>query len=167
MSGASRIGWAPYMLGVGYARTIAAHDLVGPLQGTIGTELVAGFRHTVYAPRDAGAISLTAPVGLSLGDPATTSLGFYAAPYVQSGIMRAWETVPGSCTPWCQSRLTDTGLRSAAGVGLGGRAAIGRSRPDTSTGSITVHPEVNRRICCNAKADPSVTRCARSLRMTT
>src|SRR5689334_21077870 len=48
----NRLG-TPYMLGVGYARTIASHDLVGPLQGAIGTELVAGFRHTVYAPRDA------------------------------------------------------------------------------------------------------------------
>ena len=121
----NRVG-TPYALGVGYARTIAVHDLLGPLHGAIGTELVAGFRHMLSAPRDAGAVSLTAPVGLSLGDPSSSSLGFYAAPYVESGVMRAWERVPGSCTPWCASRLSDTGLRSAAGAGLDGRAALGR-----------------------------------------
>ena len=122
---ATRVG-IPYMLGMGYARTIAAHDLFGPLHSAIGTELVAGFQHEPFAPRDAGALSLTAPIGLSVGDPSGTSLGVYAAPYVESAMMRAWKRDPQSCTPYCNSRLSDTGLRSAAGVGVGGRAALGR-----------------------------------------
>ena len=121
----NRLGF-PYALGVGYARAIAAHGLVGPLQGAIGTELVAGFRHGPFAPRDAGAVNLTVPVGVSLGDPSSTSLGLYAAPYVESGIMRVREKVPGSCTPYCSIRLSDTGLWNVAGVGVGGRAAIRR-----------------------------------------
>ena len=121
----NRLG-VPYMLGLGYARTIAAHALLGPLHGAIGTELVAGFQHRNYAPRDAGAVNLTAPVGVSLGDPSSTSLGFYVAPYVESGIMRTSEAVPGSCAPYCNYQLSDARLRSAAGVGLGGRVALGR-----------------------------------------
>ena len=120
-----RVG-TPYALGLGYARTIAAHDFFGPLRGAIGTELVAGFRHEPRAPRDAGAVSLTAPIGLSVGDPSGTSLGLYAAPYVESAMMRAWERDLQSCTPYCNYHLGDTGLRSAAGVGIGGRAAVGR-----------------------------------------
>jgi hypothetical protein len=133
----NRLG-LPYNLGVGYARTIAAHDLAGPLHGAIGTELVAGFRH----PSDAGALNLTVPVGVSLGDPSSTSLGLYAAPYVESGLMRAWEIVPGSCTPYCSSRLSDTGLWSAAGVGVGGRAAIRRFSLELLIRDVRVH---NRR----------------------
>lgn len=124
-SESNRVG-IPYALGMGYARTIAAHDLLGPLHAAIGTELVAGFRHEPYAPHDAGAVSLTAPIGLSVGDPSSTSLGLYAAPYVESGMMREWEKDPQSCTPYCNYRLSDTGLRSAAGVGIGSRAALGR-----------------------------------------
>jgi hypothetical protein len=116
----------PYALGLGYARTITAYDFFGPLHGAIGTELVAGFRHEPRAPRDAGAVSLTVPIGLSVGNPSGTSLGLYAAPYVESAIMRAWERDLQSCTPFCNYRLGDTGLRSAAGVGIGGRAAVGR-----------------------------------------
>jgi len=121
----SRVG-IPYALGLGYARTIAARDLVGPLHGAIGSELVAGFRHEPHAPNDAGAVSLTIPVGLSVGDPSSTSLGLYAAPYLESGMMRAWEKVPASCAPFCNYRLGDMGFRSAAGVGIGTRAAAGR-----------------------------------------
>ena len=120
-----RVG-IPYALGMGFARTIAAHDLLGPLHGAIGTELVAGFQHLAYAPHDAGALSLTAPLGLSIGDPSSTSLGLYAAPYVESGVMRSWESDPQSCSPYCTFRLSDTGIRSAAGLGVGGRAALGR-----------------------------------------
>src|SRR5689334_22232857 len=57
----NRVG-IPYAMGVGYARTIAAHRLLGTLHGAIGTELVAGYRHDLYGPRDAGALALTAPV---------------------------------------------------------------------------------------------------------
>jgi hypothetical protein len=138
----NRVGF-PYALGVGYARTIAAHVLVGPLHGAIGTELVAGFRHEPYAPRDAGALNLTVPVGVSLGDPSSTSLGLYAAPYVESGLMRVWETVPGSCTPYCNSRLSDTRLWNVAGVGVGGRAAIRRFSFELLFRDVQLH---NRRL---------------------
>jgi len=142
--GSESSSWGhPYNLGVGYARTMAAHDLAGPLHGAIGTELVAGFRHEPFAPRDAGALNLTVPVGVSLGDPSGTSLGFYAAPYVESGLTRAWETIPGSCTPYCSSRLSDTGLSSVAGVGVGGRAAIRRFSLELLIRDVRVH---NRRL---------------------
>jgi len=124
-SNPERLGF-PYSLGVGYARAIAAQGLGGPLHGAVGAELVAGFRHGPYHPDDAGAINLTVPVGVSVGNASSTSLGLYAAPYVESGIMRAWEIVPGSCTPYCSSRLGDARLRSISGVGVGGRAAIRR-----------------------------------------
>jgi hypothetical protein len=138
----NRLGF-PYKLGVGYARTIAAHDLAGPLHGAIGAEVVAGFRHGPFGPRDAGALNLTVPVGVSLGDPSGTSLGFYAAPYAESGLTRAWEAVPGSCTPYCSSRLSDTRLSSVAGVGVGGRAAIRRFSLELLLRDVRVH---NRRL---------------------
>ena len=118
----------PYVLGAGYARTLAAHDLLGPLHGVIGAELVGGFRHETNRPHEAGALNLTIPAGLSFGNPSGTSLGFYAAPYVESGLMRFWQSVPGPCTPYsgCDYQLSDTRLQSVAGVGLGGRAALGR-----------------------------------------
>src|SRR5689334_8605543 len=134
----NRLGF-PYAIGVGYARTIAAHGLVGPLHGAIGTELVTGFRHGPFLPHDAGALRLTVPVGVSLGDPSSTSLGLYAAPYVESGIMRVWETVPGSCTPYCNSRLSDTGVWNVAGVGVGGRAAIRRFSFELLIRDLRVH----------------------------
>ena len=124
-SSPNRFG-VPFAIGMGYARTIAAHDLARALHGAIGTELVAGFRHDVFAPRDAGALRLTVPVGLSLGNPSRTSVSLYAAPYVESGIMRIWEQDTPSCTPYCNYRLGDQKLRSAAGLGVGSRIALGR-----------------------------------------
>ena len=118
----------PYMLGAGYAYTLAAPGLIGPLHGAIGTELVGGFRHETNRPHNAAALNLTVPVGLSVGNPSSTSLGLYAAAYVESGLMRFWQTVPGSCAPYsgCNYRLSDIRLQNVAGVGLGGRAALGR-----------------------------------------
>ena len=83
----------PYVVGMGYARTLATRDLVGPLRAAMGAELLGGFRHEPYAPRDAGALSLTAPIGLSLGNPSGTSLGLDAAPYVEAALMRAFDLV--------------------------------------------------------------------------
>ena len=112
-------------LGVGYARTFAWRDLSGPVHVAIGTELVGGFRHEPSAVGNAGALNLAAPLGVSLGDPSGTSLGVYAAPYVEAGLMRVVERV-GACTPFCNYRWSDVGLHSAAGIGLGARVALGR-----------------------------------------
>lgn len=114
-----------WTLGAGYARTFTARDLAGPLYGSFGSELIVGFRHMDRAPRDAGALRLTAPLGVSLGDPSGASLGIYAAPYAESAVMRRL-VVPSNCASPCHVTFTDVGLQSAVGVGAGLRIALGR-----------------------------------------
>lgn len=114
-----------YNLALGYARSLATRDLAGPLRGTFGAEVVGGYLHESYTPQDQGGLRVTAPLGMSLGDPSSSSLGVYVAPYAESGIMRVFVPVPNGCSRFCDSRLGDTGLHGAAGVGLGARASMG------------------------------------------
>src|SRR5205814_1512733 len=78
-----------------------------------------------YAPHDAGALRLTAPIGVSLGDPSGASLGFYAAPYAESGLLRQFDSVPGCTTGRCYA-LGGVVLQNAAGLGAGLRLSFGR-----------------------------------------
>ena len=113
------------LLAAGYARTLAARTLAGPIHGTIGGELAGGYRHLEYAPHDAGGLHLTAPIGVSLGDPSGASLGFYAAPYAESGLLRQFDSVPGCTTGRCYA-LGGVVLQNAAGLGAGLRLSFGR-----------------------------------------
>lgn len=119
--GDSETSWS---VGAGYARTLASRDVAGPLHGTFGAELVGGFLHAEGAPQNAGAVRLTLPVGLTLGDPSGWSLGVYAAPYAESALDRQWHTTSG-CNFVCYN-LSGVALHSALGVGTGLRLSLGR-----------------------------------------
>ena len=114
-----------WSLGASYARAIATRQLAGPLRGVIGGELLGAVRHTFYAPHEAAAIGLTAPVGLSLGDPSGPSLGVYATPYAETGVVRPWVSAPCGQSYPCYT-LGDVGLTHALGVGAGMRLSFGR-----------------------------------------
>jgi hypothetical protein len=90
------------------------------LHATFGAEVVGGYLHESFVPWDAGALRLAAPIGVSLGNPSGSSLGIYAAPYLESSVMRLFDAGPPRFT-W-----SDAGLHTAAGVGVGGRASLGR-----------------------------------------
>jgi hypothetical protein len=127
------------LVGMGYARSLATSDLAGPLHGTLGAELRGGFRHEHYASQDAGALRLTAPLGVSLGHPSGSSLGLYAAPYVESAVMRPWLVTQPGCTQFCSRTLGDVGLQSAMGFGVGFRAALQRFAVELSYSDVTWH----------------------------
>lgn len=116
---------ARWSLGAGYARSIATRQLAGPLRGVIGGEVLAAVRHTPYAPHEAAAIGLTAPLGLSVGDPSGLSLGLYATPYAEEGATRQWVRAPCGQGLVCYT-LGDVGLTHAVGVGAGMRLSFGR-----------------------------------------
>lgn len=116
---------ARWTAGVGYARSIATRELTGPIRGIVGGELLGRVGHTPFAPHEAAAISLTAPVGVSFGVPSGQSLGLYAAPYAEAGVVRRWVPAPCAQGLICQT-LGDVGSTHALGIGAGMRLSFGR-----------------------------------------
>jgi hypothetical protein len=112
--------------GLGYAHPLATPRLAGAIHGTVGAELRAGYRHETNGSQDAGALRLSAPFGVSLGQPSGSSLGVYVAPYVESGLMRQLGNTLVGCAQFCDRTLGDAGLQTAVGVGAGFRAAFHR-----------------------------------------
>ena len=122
---AAETGGKEWSVGAGYARSLATRELPGQIHVTLGGELLGGVRHTPVAPREAGAIDMTVPLGLSFGSPSGPSLGFYAAPYAEAGAGRQWVNAPCGQGLQC-STLGDVGLTHALGVDAGIRMAFGR-----------------------------------------
>jgi hypothetical protein len=106
-----------------YARTLATRTLRGPLRGSIGTEIDAGFRYYARGLGNTGAVSLTMPVGTTLGNPSRASLGIYLAPYAETNLRRQQV---GGCTQTCDYRLGGVGVSGAFGSGFGVRLSAGR-----------------------------------------
>jgi hypothetical protein len=115
-----------WSIGAGFARSIATRELAGPLRGVLGGEVLAAAVHSVYPPHEIASVGLTAPLGVSLGDPSGPSLGLYATPYAEAGAGRQWRSTgcaPGGAT--CYT-LSDVGLTHALGVGTELRLSFGR-----------------------------------------
>jgi len=106
-----------------YARTLATRRLRGPLRGSIGTEIDAGFRYYPRGLGNTGAVSFAMPVGASLGNPSRASLGIYLAPYAETNMRR--QSVL-DCTQTCDYRLGGVGVSGAFGTGFGVRLSAGR-----------------------------------------
>ena len=120
-AGGSSLGWST---GLGYASTFVRRSLAdGLLHGTIGGQLTGGYRHRTYASQ-AGALNMTIPIGISVGNPDGNSLALYAAPYAELGVerYRLRHCPNGSCITTVGGAET----MHAAGVGLGIRGSLGR-----------------------------------------
>lgn len=130
MAGGSLRGYAgggnfAWSTGVGYSSTFVRRSVAnGLLYGTIGGQLTGGYRHWSYTS-DAGALNMTIPIGISLGDPDGKSLMVYAAPYAELGLDKSrvrYCSYNGTCTEPAWARRAMEG----AGVGLGVRVSAGR-----------------------------------------
>ena len=126
--------WREWSLGAGYVRTFVKRDLGGSLFGTIGGEIVGGYRHLDFRPRSAAAVDLTIPLGLALGDPDARSLAFYAAPYAEAGLAHPWVR-PATCAPTF-STLSGPQLGHALGMRVGMRMSFGRLAAEVMTGDV-------------------------------
>src|SRR5206468_250408 len=119
-----------WSVGAGYARTLVNRQVVGVFHTTIGGELVGGYRNDAYRPRRSGALNLTVPLGLTLGDAnrrllAGPSLAIYLAPFAEAGLTHRTNysgcVQRASCPPDFSPALAH-----ALGVGAGTRISIGR-----------------------------------------
>ena len=130
MAGGSLRGYAgggnfAWSTGLGYSSTLVRRSLAGGfLHGTIGGEVTGGYRHRSYSS-NAGALNMTIPVGISVGDPDGKSLMVYGAPYAELGVAQVrvgYCSYNGTCNQpaWARRAM------SAAGVGVGARASVGR-----------------------------------------
>ena len=118
----SRGQWS---VGAGYARSLATRELPGRIYLAAGAELLGGLTHIRGATHEAGSIDLTAPLGLSFGNPSGPSLGFYAAPYAEAGLGRQLVNAPCAQGLQC-SALGGVGLSQALGLDAGIRVSFGR-----------------------------------------
>lgn len=114
-----------YSGGVGFARTLVKRSLAGAVYALVGGQLSAGYLHTVYHPHDAGAVDLTIPVGIALGEPDSYSFTAYVTPYAEVGMMRITHW---SCPPFggCRFSTGNTELVHGLSAAAGTRVSINR-----------------------------------------
>ena len=120
--------------GAAYARTLAGSEVIKGLHGTIGGELIGGFRYNRYGPsHDDGGLHLTIPAALTFGDPNRpliegATLALYVAPYAELG--SAYSYLPRQCAPPapCSNSydIRHDLAAFATGFGVGTRASFGR-----------------------------------------
>lgn len=130
MAGGSLRGYAgggafAWSTGLGYASTFVRRSLAdGRLHGTIGGQLTGGYRHESYTS-EAGALNMTVPVGVRVGNPDGRSLTVYAAPYVELGVER-FRVNHCSYNEQCYQTSRNPEGTYGGGIGLGARASAGR-----------------------------------------
>lgn len=118
-------------LGAGYARTLAGSVMTG-IRGTIGGELVGGFRFDLNGTNNDYGLHLTIPAALTFGDPnrlRAPALALYAAPYAELG--STYSYIPRQCTPYPCFPYDARNLAAfATGLGFGTRLSFGKFAAD-------------------------------------